>query len=36
VRLLTAGEIARTEQSGNVLSVAVPRVEVHEVVAIDL
>ena len=36
VRLLTAGAAVPVEQSGNVLSVTVPSVGVHEVIAIDI
>jgi hypothetical protein len=36
VHLLTAGTSPRVEASGNVLTVIVPSVDVHEVVAIDL
>jgi len=35
VHLLTAGASPRVEQSGNLLTVVVPSVDVHEVVAID-
>ena len=35
VHLLTAGSSPRVEESGNVLTVTVPSVDVHEVVAID-
>jgi hypothetical protein len=35
VQLLTAGTSPRVEESGNVLTVVVPSVDVHEVVAID-
>jgi hypothetical protein len=36
VQLLTAGNAPRTARSGNVLTVTVPSVDVHEVIAIDL
>jgi hypothetical protein len=36
VRLLVAGEVPRAERAGRLLSVAVPSVLDHEVVAIDL
>jgi hypothetical protein len=36
VRLLTAGASVPVDQSGNVLSVTVPSVGVHEVIAIDI
>ena len=36
VRLLTAGTSPRVEQSGDLLTLTVPSVDVHEVVAIDL
>ena len=36
VRLLTAGAGVPVDQSGNVLSVTVPSVGVHEVIAVDL
>lgn len=36
VQLLTAGTPARVESSGGTLTVTVPSVEVHEVIAIDL
>ena len=36
VRLLTAGAGVPVDQSGNVLSVTVPSVGVHEVIAIDI
>ena len=35
VQLLTAGTSPRVEESGNMLTVIVPSVDVHEVVAID-
>jgi len=35
VRLLTAGTSPRVEESGGALTVVVPSVDVHEVVAID-
>jgi hypothetical protein len=36
VRLLTASVTSRLQQSNNVLTVSVPAVEVHEIVAIDI
>jgi hypothetical protein len=36
VRLLTAGSTPRTTESAGVLTVTVPSVDVHEVVAVDL
>ena len=36
VRLLTAGTSPHVEQSGDLLTLTVPSVDVHEVVAIDL
>jgi hypothetical protein len=36
VRLLTAGAAVPVEQAGNVLSITVPSVGVHEVIAIDI
>jgi hypothetical protein len=36
VQLLTAGTTPRTQAAGGVLTVTVPSVEVHEVIAIDL
>jgi hypothetical protein len=36
VRLLTAGTSPRTETGGGVLTVTVPSVEIHEVIAVDL
>lgn len=36
VRLLEAGTTAQTRQSGTMLTVSVPRIVVHEVVAVDL
>jgi hypothetical protein len=35
VQLLTAGTSPRVEEAGNVVTVVVPSVDVHEVVAID-
>ena len=35
VHLLTAGSTPRTEQAGSVLTVTVPSVDVHEVIAVD-
>jgi hypothetical protein len=36
VRLLTGGTAIPIDRSGNVLSLTVPSVDVHEVIAIDL
>lgn len=36
VKLLSAGVAPRTERNGNMLSVVVPRVELHEIIAIDV
>ena len=36
VQLLTAGTVPRTSQANGILTVTVPSVEVHEVIAIDL
>ena len=36
VRLLTAGTPARVQEAGGVVTVGVPSIDVHEVVAIDL
>jgi len=36
VRLLTAGATPRTAAAGGVLTVTVPSLELHEVIAIDL
>ena len=35
VQLLTAGASPRVDQSGSMLTVTVPSVDVHEVIAID-
>jgi hypothetical protein len=35
VRLLTAGATPRTASAGGVLTVTVPSVELHEVIAVD-
>ena len=36
VQLLTAGTTPRTDVSGRVLTLTVPSIDVHEVIAIDL
>ena len=36
VQLLTAGVVPRTSQAAGVLTVTVPSVDVHEVIAVDL
>ena len=36
VQLLTAGTSPRVEEAGGVLTVTVPSVDVHEVIAVDL
>jgi hypothetical protein len=36
VHLLTAGTSPRVEDGGGILTVTVPNVDIHEVVAIDL
>jgi hypothetical protein len=36
VHLLTAGVSPRVERAGSVVTVTVPSIEVHEVIAIDL
>jgi hypothetical protein len=36
VQLLTAGRVPRVEEANGVLTVTVPSVDVHEVIAIDL